>query len=96
MPGRKQIWRRTDAEGQPLGDTIGMADEDLEGDQLLRTYMRDGELLEPMPELGAIRDHAQRQRAALPEGVRLLREAASYPVENSARLDALIAELRAR
>jgi len=96
LPGRKQIWRRHDSDGQPLGDTIGMADEELEGEQLLRTYMRDGELLEPMPELGAIRDHAQQQLEALPESVRLLRAAAPYPVNNSARLSALIAELRAR
>jgi len=96
LPGRKQIWRRLDAEGCPLGDTIGMADESLEGEQLLRPYMRDGQLLEPMPELDSIRQHAQTQRASLSEGVRRLQEPASYPVENSPRLAALIAELRAR
>jgi len=96
LPGRKQIWRRADADGRPLGDTIGIADEELEGEQLLRPYIRDGQLLEPMPELAEIRQRAHRQCTSLSEGVRRLREPASYPVENSPRLAALIAELRAR
>jgi len=49
-----------------------------------------------MPELNVTRRRAHRQRTALSEGVRRLQEPASYPVENSPRLTALIAELRAR
>ncbi len=96
LPGRKQIWRRVDTDGRPTDDTVGMADEDLGGEPLLRPYMRDGQILEPMPELEAIREHAQQQRKALPEGVRRLRDPSAYPVRNSPRLAALIAELRAR
>ena len=96
LPGRKQIWRRVDADGRPMGDTVGMADENLEGDQLLRPYIRDGQLLEPMPELDAIRQRAHLQRTALSEEVRRLRAPAAYPVANSSRLAALIAEMRAR
>ena len=93
LPGRKQIWRRFDAEGRPTGDTIGMTDEKLEGEPLLRPYMRAGRLLEPMPDLDTIRQHAQQQRTALSEQVRQLRAPAPYPVEKSPRLAALIAEL---
>ncbi len=96
LPGRKQIWRQRDADGTPVGDTVGMVDEELPGDGLLRPYMRDGHLLESMPELGEIRDQAREQRTALPADVRRLREPAEYPVSNSTRLNALIDKLRKR
>jgi nicotinate phosphoribosyltransferase len=96
LPGRKQIWRQVDAQGTPTGDTVGMADETCDGTPLLRGFMRGGELLQPTPELGDIRNHARDQRESLPRGVRHLTRPETYPVQNSVRLAALIDELRDR
>jgi len=56
------------------------------GEPLLRTVMRGGQLVEPLPSLPAIRDYARAQIAALPDAVRRLRDAAAYEVRYSERL----------
>ncbi len=94
LPGRKQIWRTFGEDGAPAGDTVGLADEELPGEPLLEPVMRGGELVGPAPTLDAIRDRARANLAALPAAIRDLQAPASYPVGNSARLGALIDELR--
>ncbi|NKB88107.1 MAG: nicotinate phosphoribosyltransferase [Acidobacteria bacterium] len=96
LPGRKQIWRDYDADGQPAGDTVALADEQRDGTPLLEPCMRDGALVASMPELGEIRERARAQRVGLPDEIRRLSEPAQYPVANSQKLDDLIAQLRHR
>jgi nicotinate phosphoribosyltransferase len=94
LPGRKQIWRAFDEGGAPCGDTVGLADEELPGEPLLEPVMRDGEMVGNAPALDVIRDRARANLAALPAAIRDLETPATYAVGNSARLDALIEELR--
>lgn len=96
LPGSKQIWRRRDASSCMTGDTIGLVDEQLEGNPLLVPVMRDGKPLAPAPELSAIREHARAEIAALPTGVAELDDPATYPVQVSPRLQALVQELHHR
>jgi len=87
-PGRKQVWRRYDADGQMAGDRIGLeqsysaAAANGAGDEpLLHCVMRDGRRLQPTPSLDEIRARAKRDLERLPEPLRQLRSDASYPVE---------------
>lgn len=56
---------------------------------LLCNVMERGRLLAPHPALTAIRDYCAAQVTSLPEDVRRLRGAASYPVSYSQRLVSL-------
>jgi nicotinate phosphoribosyltransferase len=88
--GGKQVIRRRDADGRLAGDTLGLASEDVpaEVETLLEPVMRDGLLLGPHPALETLRAHCARQIAALPEGVRRLRDPEPYSVMPSVALRA--------
>ena len=99
-PGRKQVWRRTDAEGRFLSDVITLADEPPPPDAfpLLEEIMRGGRLVTSLPTLEEIRERTVENVRRLPEAYRRLRDAAEYPVSRSERLEELrqqvIAELQ--
>lgn len=96
LPGAKQVFRSSE-NGRFIGDVIGGADEALAGEPLLRTWMKDGRLLEG-PDLRAARDHAQKQLEALPPELLELRPDldAAYPVELSDALRDRMSRLRKR
>ncbi|MCL6553329.1 MAG: nicotinate phosphoribosyltransferase [Firmicutes bacterium] len=87
LPGRKQVWRKLDAEGQPTADLIALHDEPAPPDHvpLLVPVMEGGRRLwaEPLP---AIRQRCTERLAALPEELRGLEDAMRYPVALSAAL----------
>jgi nicotinate phosphoribosyltransferase len=86
--GAKQVFRRADAEGRLAGDTLALADEPAPhgATALLETVMRGGELTRPHPALAALRARCAAGLEALPDGLRLLRNADEYPVTPSAAL----------
>ena len=88
--GRKQVLRRVDAEGQLEGDRLALEEEPVPAGAvgLLEPVMRGGELLRPHPTLADLRAHCARQLAALPPGLRRLRDAVKYPVVPSEALRA--------
>ena len=67
-PGRKQVWRRFDADGICAGDAVVLADEARPGSAfpLLAQVMRAGSRIAPSPVLGAVRAHCTAQLASLP------------------------------
>jgi len=83
LPGRKQVFRRVE-HGRAVADVIGLADERLEGEPLLRRVMRGGTREGAPTELKMIRDATAEQLASLPTHVTAL-EAADppYPVSIS-------------
>jgi nicotinate phosphoribosyltransferase len=87
LPGRHQVFRT------PAGDTIGLVDEDIPGERLLRPVIRGGRLVEPLPALADVRRRAAAQVAALPAGVRAFRDPGTLPARLSPRLSALEEEL---
>jgi len=105
-PGRKQVWRRYDADGRMAGDrisldrasspaaatTAGNAGEE----PLLHCVMRNGRRLAPSPSLDEIRSHARRELERLPENLRRLEPAANYPVEVGEDLIKLADEVDSR
>ena len=88
LPGRKQIFRKY-KDGIMSGDVIGLENEDLEGQPLLKKYMSAGKLSGPMPSLKDIARHASEQMRALPGCLRVLESGPDYPVELSAGLKRL-------
>jgi nicotinate phosphoribosyltransferase len=88
LPGRHQVFRGDD------GDLIGLADEDLPGRPLLEPVLSAGARLGAEPPIEEARDRAAEQVAALPEGVRALRDPDTLPPRLSDRLRALEEDLR--
>jgi nicotinate phosphoribosyltransferase len=87
LPGRHQVYRSEE------GDVIGLAGEELPGEQLLQPVLREGSRVSDPPSLDTIRDRAATQVAALPERVRALRDPATVPATLSPALEALRIEL---
>jgi nicotinate phosphoribosyltransferase len=92
-PGRKTVTRR-EADGRFVGDTVGRAEECLEGTDLLEPVVRDGEVVVDPPSLSASRARAMDQRSRLPVAHRSIRDPETYPVTISEGLDALASETR--
>jgi len=92
-PGRKQVWRRTDATGRFAGDTIGLVSEGADGEALLVPVMRSGRRTGPRERLADARERARRQLAGLPDALRGLDEPPEYEVTVTAGVRDLAAEV---
>jgi nicotinate phosphoribosyltransferase len=92
VPGAKQVFR-TRAGRTITGDVIAAADEELEGEPLLRPAMRSGDVI-AAESLAEIRERTASQLAALPAGLRRpgSEGVTAYPVRLSDRLRALTRE----
>ena len=87
-PGRKQIFRSAD------GDLLGLQEETLEGERLLRPVMSGGRRTSKPPSMEELRARFDADLAALPEDVRRLRDPAPRSVEHSVALQSLTAQAR--
>jgi nicotinate phosphoribosyltransferase len=88
-PGRKQVFRRYDADGRLGGDTLTLADDAPGGEPLLQPVMRGGHRVAPPLPLRAMRDYTARERARLPDALRSLDPAPPYEVRVAEPLQAL-------
>jgi nicotinate phosphoribosyltransferase len=98
-PGRKQVWRRYDADGRMAGDILALETArapDGGAEPLLQPVMRDGKRLRPSPPLDDVRAHAKRELEKLPEPLRRLQPGAPYKVEVAEDLVALAADVDQR
>jgi nicotinate phosphoribosyltransferase len=98
-PYRKQVWRVQHNNGEFVEDFIAAWQET--GDEkdneyslrgcspLLRTVLRGGEIIAPLPSLKETRQYAQQQIQRLPKRFRKLHDAEIYPVSYSKPLAAL-------
>lgn len=93
LPGRKQVWRRFDAEGQPAGDLIALTDEPgPPGTTPLLVQVMNGGARAWSEPLDQIRHRCTERLVSLPEELRHLDDGAPYHVA----LSPALAELRAR
>jgi nicotinate phosphoribosyltransferase len=99
-PGRKQVWRRYDAQGRMSGDRIALEQlasppaskiQSARDEPLLEPVMRDGRRLQSAPSLDDIRARAKHDLERLPEPLRRLAPDTQYPVEIGADLVELAA-----
>lgn len=85
VPGAKQVFRDYSDRGEMTGDVIGRADEELSGRPLLVPFVHAGAPVR-RESLDHIRERAEAELKALPEGLRALDgESHAYPVQYSAR-----------
>jgi len=106
-PGRKQVWRRYDADGRMAGDVISLERHVAPGpdgssntagtvEPLIQCVMRDGRRLARPSSLDEIRLHTKRELERLPEGLRRLEPDATYAVKIADDLVKLAAEVDSR
>ncbi|MBL8394337.1 MAG: nicotinate phosphoribosyltransferase [Candidatus Accumulibacter sp.] len=88
-PGRKQVWRRLDADGRLCGDVLSVAGDPSAQADLLLPVMRQGRRLGRPPGLALLRAHAGEQLRRLPEPLRRLEPVPAYPVVVAEALQAL-------
>ncbi len=94
-PGRKQVFRFSDARAFYDHDVLARADESYpDAEPLLECVMRQGERTHPSPSLPDIQAHARERLARLPEPYRQLLQPAAYPVQPSPALQALLDKVR--
>jgi nicotinate phosphoribosyltransferase len=92
-PGRKQAWRRVDAQGRFAGDTLSLVDDPADGEPLIVPVMRAGRRLGAAEPLAVARERARRQLDGLPDTLRGLDEQPDYNVEVTDAVRALAAEV---
>jgi nicotinate phosphoribosyltransferase len=95
-PGRKQVWRRYDADGCMAGDILAREGDHKAGEPLLQVVMQDGKRTQPAETLDAIRARVKRELERLPKPLRRLEAGTTYPVEVADELKELAAEVDAR
>lgn len=92
LAGRKQVYRKTDADGTYVADTLALEDEQLpeqDGAPLLTEVMRDGQRTVPAPTLLELRERFAANFARLPERYKVLRSPDLYPVHHTWALEEL-------
>jgi nicotinate phosphoribosyltransferase len=94
--GRKQVHRCQNGEGGFAGDILTLGSDPAGGEPLLVPVMRVGHRVDPSAVLTTCRARFADQLARLPEGVKRLRDPETYPVEVSASVVALAAEIDRR
>ena len=96
-PGKKQIFRRANANGQFVEDVIALEDEKVSGaESLLAPVMRAGRPIAPPPDLAEAQRRCLEQVARLPDTARGLAPGDAYPVRHSERLVELLDDVRRR
>jgi len=91
-PGRKQVFRRYNAEGQMESDILTLEGDPQAGEPLIMPVMRGGRRLAGLPTLQDARTHAAAELARLPDSLKRL-EPLSYPVEIAPALRRLADEV---
>lgn len=93
-PGQKSV-RRIESDGDFERDVLAARGEPGPGEELLVTVFEDGERVYSLPDLETISERRAEQVAALPLGVRAVRDPAAYPVDVSDDLAETTQSLRA-
>jgi nicotinate phosphoribosyltransferase len=92
-PGRKQIYRQTDADGVLIGDCLGLEGQPHPGEPLLVKVMEHGRRLRSPESLAVIRKRTQTQLAALPAALRVNSPAPPYTADIAPELRELVERL---
>src|SRR5271157_2956550 len=94
LPGRKQVYRQRDGQGRSIKDIIGLEDEDIKGDRLLKKFMENGQIVCEMPSLEQIRKETLKNLLELPEELKSLKPTKSFTVGLSLKLRTMRNEMK--
>lgn len=87
LPGKKQVFRTSDKQGQLQKDIIALRHENVAGSEaLLKRVMTAGKIIVPLPSLEESRSGFLSEFAKLPESIKRIRNSDNYLVEQSSRL----------
>jgi nicotinate phosphoribosyltransferase len=87
LPGKKQVFRITDKQGQLQKDMVTLRDENVAGaESLLKRVMTAGKITAPLPSLAESRSEFLSEFAKLPGPIKRIRNSENYLVEKSAEL----------
>ena len=96
-PGRKQVFRYSNARGEFASDKIALEDERPNGGEpLLVQVMRGGRRIAPAEPINTLRGRCMAGLERLPQRFRQIHRSAKYPVHYSERLTALQEKVRQR
>jgi nicotinate phosphoribosyltransferase len=96
-PGRKQVFRYSDAAGEFKSDKIALESESANGGTpLLVQFMRDGRRVVPKEPVQISRERAMTNLAHLPKRYRQISRKAAYPVHYSSLLEKMLEKVRRR
>lgn len=94
VPGKKQVFRFADGQGQLERDMIGLRNEEVAGSEaLLQKVMEHGKPVGPRPSLKEIRDRFLQEISRLDEKTRAICNPSPYPVELTRKLSHLRDEI---
>jgi nicotinate phosphoribosyltransferase len=93
-PGKKQVFRFTNARQQFDHDVIARHDESAHGAPLLEHVMAEGQRLGPLPGLHAARDRAAQNLSRLQGRYRSFDSPGTYPVTKSPALETLFQQMK--
>jgi nicotinate phosphoribosyltransferase len=94
FPGKKQVFRFTNARDQFERDVIAREGETAQGVPLLERVMTAGRRLAPLPTLDAARERAALNLSRLDERYRSFDNPAAYPVTKSPALEELFQKMK--
>jgi nicotinate phosphoribosyltransferase len=80
LPGKKQIFRQCDEEGNYRKDIIGLEHEKVKGERLLVNVMHKGQVIYGTPLLDEIKKTTLKNLSMLPNEYKKLKNAPHYPV----------------
>lgn len=92
LVAQKQVFRIT-RDNRPVADYIGLKDENLAGEPMLRTVMKNGSRLYPSEPLTVIRERFCREFAQLDDRFKTIRNPNEYPVRLGEALQELQTEV---
>jgi len=96
LPGRKQVYRFKDENGNYAKDVIALAEENLDADPLLSQVMDKGRNKVEFPSLNEIRSAIKENLSRLPEKYKKLSDPPEYPVNLSKPLEDLLIKLKSK
>lgn len=96
LPGRKQVYRQFDSNGRMSGDVLTVEGDHRDGEPLIQHMMKDGRRVRAAESLEAVRARVAETLARLPDGLRGMKPAETYPVTVSPVLRDLVSEANHR
>ena len=93
-PGKKQVYRSFDKDGNFTADVIGLEDENNKGAPLLIQAIKKGKLYYKLPSIHKIQENAINNLSRLPEPFKRLKKAKTYPVTKSNKLESKMNKIK--
>jgi len=93
LPSKKQVFRFYE-DGKIKKDIVCSFDERMEGEPLLKEYMKEGKIVKNLPKLEEIKEKAINNLEKLPEELKDINKTVHFLPEISPKLQKLVNEIK--